>query len=118
MSKKQAFIVYTNENGKVFHAMTYARQAYERGDISELYFAGEATSLPAILDDSGHPMYELYMNLVQTGVIKGACENCAVAFGNEESASKSIDLVKGPKSSFGQIDILGFDDLGYRVWIF
>jgi len=50
MTKKQAFIVYASEkeNGRVFHAMTHARQAYERGDTSELYFAAEGTAWPAL----------------------------------------------------------------------
>jgi|GEM_PF-2242766 len=120
MSKKQAFIVYASvkEDGRVFHAMTHARQAYERGDTSELYFAAEGTAWPDVLADSEHPMHGLFRKLTETAVIKGACENCAVAFGNKETASKEVALVKGPECSFGQIDILGLEDQGYRVWMF
>lgn len=120
MSKKQAFIVYAgkNENGRVFHAMTHARQASERGDTSELYFAAEGTAWPVALADKNHPMSELFKVLQKTNVIQGACENCAIAFGNEKSASKVVDLVKGPDCSYGQIDILDLEDQGYRVWIF
>lgn len=120
MNKKQAFIVYANEkeNGRVFHAMTYARQAHERGDISELYFAAEATAWPSILANKEHPMYELFSTIKKTGVIQGACENCAIAFDNKKSAEKEVNLIKGPECSYGQIDILGLEDHGYRVWIF
>lgn len=120
MSKKQAFIVYSGEkeNGQVFHAMTYARQAFERGDVCELYFAAEGTIWPALLADSKHPMNELFGILQSKDIIQGACENCAVAFGNDEAASKKVNLVKGPECSYGQIDILGLEDNGFRVWLF
>lgn len=120
MTKKQAFIVYASEkeNGRVFHAMTHARQAHERGDTSELYFAAEGTAWPALLADGEHPMHGLFGKLKETGIIQGACENCAVAFGNDQTAAKEVSLVKGPECSFGQIDILGLEDQGYRVWIF
>lgn len=120
MNKKQAFIVYAgkNETGRVFHAMIHARQAHERGDASELYFAAEGTAWPALLADKAHPMHELFAGLQSAGVVEGACENCAVAFGNDESARKVVELVKGPECSFGQIDVLGLEDQGYRVWMF
>lgn len=120
MSKKHAFIVYASENetGRVFHAMTHARQAYERGDTSALYFAAEGTAWPALLADKEHPMHELFNILQSAGIVEGACENCAVAFGNDKSANKEVGLIKGPECSFGQIDILGLEDHGYRVWIF
>lgn len=120
MSKKQAFIVYAGEkeNGRVFHAMTHARQASERGDVCELYFAAEGTAWPALLADSTHQMNGLFEELRSSNVIQGACENCAIAFGNDEAASKEVKLVKGPECSYGQIDILGLEDNGFRVWLF
>jgi hypothetical protein len=120
MSKKHAFVVYagTNETGRVFHALTHARQAHERGDVSELYFAAEGTGWPGVLADKSHFMHELFDLLMNQGVVQGACMNCSVAFGNRESAETAVGLVKGPECSFGQIDILGLEDQGYRVWPF
>ncbi len=120
MSKKQAFIVYSGEkeSGRVFHALTHARQASERGDTCELYFAAEGTVWPALLADIKHPMNELFGSLQSSSVIQGACENCAVAFGNDDAASKEVKLIKGPECSYGQIDILGLEDNGFRVWLF
>lgn len=120
MSKKQAFIVYASENesGRIFHAMTHARQAHERGDTSKLYFAAEGTAWPTLLANKTHPMHGLFSILQSAGVVEGACENCAVAFGNDESAKKEVSLIRGPECSFGQIDILGLEDQGYRVWVF
>lgn len=120
MSKKHAFIIYSGptENGKVFHAMTHAKQAFKRGDISELYFAAEGTAWPGILSDKEHPMNELFESIKRTEVLQGACKNCAVAFGNEKTASDNVTLIEGPECSYGQIDILGLDDQDYRVWIF
>ncbi len=106
------------ENGRVFHAMTYARQAFERGDSSELYFAAEGTVWPGLLADNAHPMHELFTVLKETGVIQGACKNCAVAFGNEQTARCEVELLVGTESSYGQIDILGLEDQGFRTWLF
>lgn len=117
---KHAFIVYAGENelGKAFHAMSHAKQAHARGDETELYFAAEGTAWPEILSHSEHPMHMLFSEINESGLIKGACENCAIAFDNNASAAKHVKLIKGPECSYGQIDILGLEDSGYRVWIF
>lgn len=120
MKQKHAFVVYSgaSELGKVFHALTHAKQANRRGDEVELFFAGEATAWPEKLAVKTHPMHELFMEVLNAGVIEGACQNCAVAFGNEASAKAVCGLVQGPAESFGQIDILGKADAGFRVWLF
>lgn len=120
MSDKHAFVVYAgqNEAGRVFHALTHAKQSHSRGDQAELFFAAEGTYWPGALTADDHPMNGLYNELVSAGVIQGACENCAVAFGHAEAARAACGLVKGGEESFGQIDILGLSDAGYRVWLF
>jgi sulfur relay (sulfurtransferase) complex TusBCD TusD component (DsrE family) len=117
---KHAFIVYAgpSETGRAFHALTHARQAHERGDESALYFAAEGTAWPALLAAPDHPLHGLFMFVRDTGVLRGACENCAAAFGHTASASAVCALVKGPAASHGQIDILGLHDAGFHVWIF
>ncbi len=117
---KHAFIVYSGEKdiGKVFHAMIYAKQANSRGDKVELYFAAEGTALPDILAKKEHSMNSLFEDVNNDGIIKGACENCSIAFNTKDKVEKHMDLVKGPECSSGQIDILGLEDDGYRVWIF
>jgi predicted peroxiredoxin len=118
--KKQAFVIYSgpNETGRVFHALTHAKQAHHRGDDTAVYFAAEGTYWPGILAESSHSMHPLFNEMLQTGAIKGACENCATAFGNVDSASAACGLVRGSEASFGQIDILGLEDAGWRVWQF
>lgn len=120
MKQKQAFVVYSGagEPGKVFHALIHAKQANLRGDEVELYFAGEGTAWPEKLTDKAHPMHELFMEMLNADVIEGASQNCAMVFGNEASAKAVCGLVKGPEESFGQIDILGKADAGFRVWLF
>ena len=120
MSMKHAFVVYGGENdtGRVFHALTHAKQAHARGDQTELYFAGEGTYWPGALGEASHFMHALFSELSDNGVIQGACYNCAVAFGNKDTAEKTVELIKGPECSYGQIDILGLDDQGFRVWMF
>lgn len=120
LQKKHAFIIYagSNEPGRVFHALTHAKQAHDRGDSVQVYFAAEGTYWPGVLAESSHSMYSLFKELLEAGTIKGACENCANAFGNTDSASAACGLVRGPDASFGQIDILGLEDSGWRVWLF
>lgn len=117
---KHAFIVYAGsaETGRAFHALTHARQAHARGDLAELYFAAEGTAWPALLAAPTHPLHELFAFVRDAGVLRGACENCAIAFGHAESAGTVCALVKGPEASYGQIDILGLHDAGFHVWIF
>lgn len=117
---KHAFVVYSGKKdaGKVFHAMTHTKQASIRGDDVDLYFAGEGTSWPDILANTDHPMNELFEDIKEKGLIKGACKNCAIAFDNKASAEQHVSLITGPSCSYGQIDILGLEDDGYRVWLF
>lgn len=120
MSKKHAFVIYagSGEPGRVFHALTHAKQAHRRGNAVEVYFAAEGTVWPGALADSVHPMHALFEEVLLAGVIKGACENCASAFGHTDSAQAACGLVRGSPESFGQIDILGLEDSGWRVWLF
>ena len=119
-TNKHAFVIYAgqNETGRVFHALAHAKQAYTRGDSVEVYFAAEGTYWPGVLAQRDHTMHALFNEVSQAGAIKGACENCAVAFDHVASATAACGLVRGPAESFGQIDILGLQDAGWRVWLF
>ena len=120
MTRKNAFVVYAgpSETGRVFHALTHARQSHERGDATEIYFAAEGTYWPGGLADANNAMHPLFDELLQASVIQGACENCATAFGHADAAKASCGLVRGPEASYGQIDILGLEEAGWHVWLF
>lgn len=120
MSQKHAFVVYSGpaEVGRVFHALTHAKQVHQRGDQAEVYFAAEGTHWPAILAKSDHPMNALFSEMLEAGVVTGACAACANAFGTADGAKEVVNLVRGPDASFGQIDIIGMKDDGYQVWLF
>jgi len=120
MSKKHAFIIYSgqNETGRVFHALTYAKQADARGDNAEIYFAAEGTHWPGVLANSSHQMHHLFEELRLAGLVAGACRTCAIAFGNADAAGEACGLVDGGEDSYGQIDVLGMEDAGWRVWLF
>ncbi len=120
MKQKHAFVVYSGEGetGRVFHAMVHAKQAYARGDDVQLFFAAEGTYWPERLADSQHQMHPLFEELLGAEIIAGACSNCANAFGHADGAKQAVGLIKGPEASYGQIDILGMADKGYRVWLF
>lgn len=120
MANKHAFIVYggEQEQGRVFHALTHALQAYERGNVSELYFAAEGVAWPGLLANDQHQLHDLFTKLQALNVIQGACASCVVTFGHEQSTGQVVPMIKGPECSYGQIDILGLEDDGYRVWLF
>lgn len=120
MSQKHAFVVYAGktEVGRVFHAMIHAKQAHTRGDDVQLFFAAEGTYWPEVLADNKHQMNPLFKELMGAGIISGACANCANAFGHTDGAKRTVGLIKGSEASYGQIDILGMADEGYRVWLF
>lgn len=120
MSKKHAFVIYSGQHeiGRVFHALTYARQARQRGDGAEVYFAAEGTYWPGVLAQPTHHMHALFEEVRRAGLVAGACHACAIAFGNEDSAGKACGLVQGNEASYGQIDVLGLEDAGWKVWLF
>lgn len=120
MTKKHAFVVYAGpaETGRVFHALTHAKQAHARGDQAAVYFAAEGTFWPVQLASPEHPMHSLFADLMDQQVVKGACENCATAFGHADDLRGVCTLIRGPQESDGQIDILGLEDAGWRVWLF
>lgn len=123
MPQKHSFVVYSGNNGnadasRVYHAMAHAKQVHDRGDIAKLYFAGEGTYWPGALADKAHSMNTLFNDLQDRQIIVGACQNCAVAFGHKDSAAACVGLVQGPEASYGQIDIIGMEDEGFRVWTF
>lgn len=120
MNQKHAFVVYAGpqETGRMFHALVHAKQVYGRGDHAELYFAAEGTHWPQLLAKSDHPMNGLFSEMLEAGVINGACAACANAFGTADRAKEVVSLIRGPEASFGQIDIIGMKDDGYHVWLF
>ncbi len=120
MSQKHAFVVYSGENepGKVYHALVYAKQAHQRGDQSEVYFAGSGTVWPEMLSDQTHPMHPLFNELLNAAVVSGASRNCAVAFGRDKRLESILQLIEGPEESLGQIDLLEKSDSGYKIWTF
>jgi len=120
MHNKHAFVVYAgqNESGRVYHALAHAKQVHARGDVSELYFAAEGTYWASVLGQESHPMHSLFHGLKESGVVKGACQNCAESFGHKEEAEENMALIMGPDCSLGQIDIIGLEDSGFRVWTF
>lgn len=117
---KHAFIIYAGpaEAGRVFHALIHAKQAHLRGDTTAVFFAAEGTGWPGKLAAPDHNLHHLFTEVNRFGIIKGACENCSAAFGHTTTAQAACGLVRGPEASYGQIDILGLHDSGYRVWLF
>ena len=120
MTNKHVFVVYSGESdpGRVYHALVYARQASLRGDEVRLFFAGDGTYWPEVLENDHPTMGEMFRELKERDVIEGVTRTCAMAYGRAESAEKILPLVSGPEDSLGQIDLLGFSDRSYRIWTY
>lgn len=120
MANKHVFVVYSGESdpGRVYHALVYALQAHRRGDEVRLFFAGDGTYWPEMLENNHPTMGEMFRELKERNVIEGVTKTCAMAYGRAEAAGKILPLVSGPEDSRGQIDLLDFADRSYRIWTY
>lgn len=77
--------------GRVFNALTAAKEFKEGGDEVRLIFDGAATKWPGVLSDPRHQAHDVYEAV--SDVVEGACGFCAKAFHAEESAQAHVHLL-------------------------
>jgi len=86
MTKAAIIVLAGNEshadNGRVFNALTTAKEFAEAGDEVELIFDGAGTQWIPKLEDEDHDYHELYQSLREE---TSACDFCAGAFGVDEA---------------------------------
>jgi len=117
--EKIAIIVLANEGtdeglGRVFNALTAAREAKEAGDTVELVFTGAGTRWVEPLNKKDHTLHELFA--ATRDVLVGACGFCANAFGQTDALARcEVPLLTdfGPAMSYRK-----YTADGYRVLTF
>jgi hypothetical protein len=89
--KKFAILVHATESegAKALHSLLYAQELHEAGHEVQVIFDGAGTGWIKKFEDEKNDYNPLYKAVKNLGVIAGACEFCAGAFGVEEDVNKA-----------------------------
>lgn len=71
------------------HALLYVQELYEAGHEVKVIFDGAGTVWIKKFEDEKHPHNPLYKAVKRLGVITGACQYCAGAFGVENDVKQA-----------------------------
>lgn len=83
-----------NDMGRAVHSLLYAQQLKEGSHDVKLYYDGEGTTWIPRFEDPSFKYHDLYRSVLEAGLIAGACEYCANAFGAKaEIASSRVPFV-------------------------
>ena len=86
MESKFVIFVHAKEDegAKAAHALLYAKELNEAGIEVKVVFDGAGVKSLVALANPERPIYPLYVQLKDTGIIAGVCEFCSTAMGVEE----------------------------------
>lgn len=89
--KKFAIIVHASETegARALHALLYTQELHEAGHEVKLIFDGAGTVWIKKFEDEQHPHNPLYKAVKKLGVIAGACQYCAGAFGVDNEVNQA-----------------------------
>ncbi|MBI4542010.1 MAG: DsrE family protein [Gemmatimonadetes bacterium] len=93
--------------GRAVHSLLYARQLKDGGHDVKVFYDGEGTTWIPRFEDPAFKYHDLYRGVLDEGLIGGACEYCAGAFG----AKAAIETTAVPLVS----DCNGHPDLAKMV---
>ncbi|MDR6226842.1 DsrE family protein [Desmospora profundinema] len=77
------------EGAKALHGLLYAQELHEAGHRVQVIFDGAGTAWIQRFEDPENKYNPLYRAVKNLGVIAGACEYCAGAFGVSDSVQQS-----------------------------
>ncbi len=88
---KIAILVHASESegAKALHSLLYAQELHEAGHEVQVIFDGAGTVWVKKFEDPENKYNPLYKSVKNLGVITGACEYCAGAFGVKNEVRKS-----------------------------
>jgi hypothetical protein len=67
--------------GRAVHALLYAKEVHEGGGTARVILDGAGTLWFSRFEDPEFPYGDLYREVRDAGLIEGACDYCAGAFG-------------------------------------
>ncbi len=85
----------SHENqGRALHALLYAKQALAAGTEVKIVFDGGGVEWPGKMAQEDSHFHDMYMELVNKGVIDGVCSFCSEAFDvKDELEQLDINLI-------------------------
>ena len=95
--------------GRIFNALTAAKEYKEAGDQVNVSFTGTGTKWIAALQQTNHPAHGLYQAVKDK--VAGACGFCAGAYGQTDAAAAcGVSLLKdyGDNMSFRKLTAAGY----------
>jgi len=99
--------------GRVVHALLYAQEVHEAGGDARVILDGAGTLWFSRFEDPEFPYGDLYHAVRDAGLIEGACDYCAGAFGVTESVKASGVPLIG--QYHGHPSLVGLIESGYQV---
>ena len=89
--KKFAFVVQAskNEPAKALHGLLYAQELHEAGHEVKVIFDGAGTTWVKEFEDPDNHFHPIYKAVKKLGIIAGACEYCAGAYGVADEVKKA-----------------------------
>lgn len=89
--KKYAILVHAfeSEGAKALHSLLYAQELHQAGHEVKIIFDGAGTVWIKKFEDPENKYNPLYKAVKELGVISGACEYCAGAFGVGEEVKQA-----------------------------
>lgn len=111
--KKILFYVMEGEKMCFMHAMLNAEALIESGNQVKIILEGKSVTLPKVLEEEKNPLYK---NLLDKGVILGACKACSKILGayddNERLGLRFLD------DMMGHAGMKKYLEEGYQVLVF
>lgn len=86
MTEKFVMVVQAGpqELAKALHALLYGQELHEAGYPVQIMFDGAGTTWVKEFEDPENKYHDVYKHAQKLGIVAGACEYCANAFGVAE----------------------------------
>ena len=86
--KKFALFVFNGDPMCFIHVLLNALDMKDRGHEAKIVIEGAATNLIADLAEERHPLYKLWEQAKEKGLVEGTCKACTNKMGTIESSKR------------------------------
>lgn len=110
--KKYAILLLASqaEGAKALHALMYAQELHEAGHEVKLIFDGAGTTWIKQFEDPQNKFHQFYTAVKNLGIISGACEYCAGAYGVDKEVLQAEVKMLGELNGHPSVNQLVEDD--------